>query len=1061
MSTPAESDFDPRAQLLPNLIDHYAKTKPDAIYAEYPINPMSYDQGYRQISYKAFANVINGIAQWLTETMGPGNGEVLCYVGGNDLRYPALVMGAIKAGYVMLLTSPRNSGVANKSLLEKLNCKTLLTPVPRPPFIAGILAAHSLETVDIPSLQTLLTTEYPQFVYEKTYPEDKSDPLVVLHTSGTTGIPKPIIWTHESAVRHMHMQALEVPKGVEVQDSFEKRVFVTLPAFHAAGLASILFIPLPANQTVIMPTAVGLPTAAAMVAARKQTQFHTALAVPSIVAELAQYPELLDYCSANMESLMYAGGDLPQQIGDTVAAKLRLANHYGATEMGLLKVIFSSHRDPLVDWRYLEFHPEIGVEFRHVSGNEYEAIIMHSPEKEINQCPFVLFPELQEYHSKDLMIPHPTKANLWRPSGRVDDVIVFLNGEKTNPCSMEQSIVSSNADITACVVIGAQRFQASLLIEVGEKSLSASDRAQMIEQLWPSIEEANTEAPAHARITKSHILFASPEKPFPRTPKGTINRPQTLVLYAKEIKDLYNDAEKLGEVDEAQTQIPDLSDLQDATKVAEYIKASILAITKWSPEQLTTTENWFNLGLDSLQAIRAVRVLKRGLSLPVLTPNTIYLNPTIESLTQALQSLRRGSGQNNEAKKQAQIQERDQLLQELTAQIDPKTQKETKTAPSHQTVILTGSTGQLGSYLLSALLKSPKVEHVYCLNRDEKARERQVARSSDYGLASTDEARVTFWKADFSQKNLELEKEQVDKLQQTATHIIHNAWAVNFNLSLASFKPHLSGVVNLINLASEGVYTPRLFFISSISSILGHKTDSGLIPETLIETSSLASNGYADSKYVAEQLLGYASKQALVPSAFARVGQVAGSIRSPGLWSKSEWFPSLVLSSIHIGALPGTLGGMDRVDWVPIDLLAEVLVDLTFDGKFDAELGVYHPINLSPKQWKELLPLVADAVQASFGKTLQTITASEWVQRVHQAIELATKADGVIDEKKLYAHLEKNPAAKLLQFFEDVLAQTPLSVLDTKETAEGTQKLRDVQAIQPEWIQKWVREWSE
>lgn len=132
----------------------------------------------------------------------------------------------------MMLVSPRNSGAANKSLLEKLNCKTLLTPVPRPPFIAGILAAHPLETADIPSVQTLLTTEYAHFPYGKTYPQSKSDPLVVLHTSGSTGIPKPIIWTQESAIRHMHMQSLEAPKGAKGHDSFGKRVFITLPAFH-------------------------------------------------------------------------------------------------------------------------------------------------------------------------------------------------------------------------------------------------------------------------------------------------------------------------------------------------------------------------------------------------------------------------------------------------------------------------------------------------------------------------------------------------------------------------------------------------------------------------------------------------------------------------------------------------------------------------------------------------------------------------------------------------------------------------------------------------------------
>lgn len=136
----------------------------------------------------------------------------------------------------MFLPSPRNSVEAHRSLLQRLECKTLLTPVPRPPFIANILAAHPLRTLDLPSVNTLVETEYPHFEYSKKYPEDVNDRLAVLHTSGSTGIPKPIIWTLDSAVKHMHMQALKVPEGFEGQDqkNFGKRVFVTLPAFHVS-----------------------------------------------------------------------------------------------------------------------------------------------------------------------------------------------------------------------------------------------------------------------------------------------------------------------------------------------------------------------------------------------------------------------------------------------------------------------------------------------------------------------------------------------------------------------------------------------------------------------------------------------------------------------------------------------------------------------------------------------------------------------------------------------------------------------------------------------------------
>ncbi|KAJ5292035.1 acetyl-CoA synthetase-like protein [Penicillium angulare] len=99
MKLPFDGDLDPRTQLLPSLIDHYVKTKPDAIYAEYPVNPTSYDDGYRKVTYKAFSNAVNSLTKFLVETLGPRNSEVLAYMGLNDMRYPGLVLDTLRAGY--------------------------------------------------------------------------------------------------------------------------------------------------------------------------------------------------------------------------------------------------------------------------------------------------------------------------------------------------------------------------------------------------------------------------------------------------------------------------------------------------------------------------------------------------------------------------------------------------------------------------------------------------------------------------------------------------------------------------------------------------------------------------------------------------------------------------------------------------------------------------------------------------------------------------------------------------------------------------------------------------
>lgn len=89
-------------ELIPNIVDHLAKVQPHKLYAEYPISSLSYQEGYRKITYGDFANAVNGMAWWLHEALGPGeNFEVLAYIGPNDLRYTALILGAVKVGYLV------------------------------------------------------------------------------------------------------------------------------------------------------------------------------------------------------------------------------------------------------------------------------------------------------------------------------------------------------------------------------------------------------------------------------------------------------------------------------------------------------------------------------------------------------------------------------------------------------------------------------------------------------------------------------------------------------------------------------------------------------------------------------------------------------------------------------------------------------------------------------------------------------------------------------------------------------------------------------------------------
>jgi acyl-coenzyme A synthetase/AMP-(fatty) acid ligase len=139
----------------------------------------------------------------------------------------------------LFLSSPRNSVAAHSHLLKSLDCKSLITPDPTSPLIAGILAAHPLIVLKIPGIHELLDEKSRAYPYTKTFEEAKNEPLVALHTSGSTGMPKPIVWTHEWAAAYYNMIQLDPPAGYESQDRLFQgnRVFFLFPPFHV-GISS-------------------------------------------------------------------------------------------------------------------------------------------------------------------------------------------------------------------------------------------------------------------------------------------------------------------------------------------------------------------------------------------------------------------------------------------------------------------------------------------------------------------------------------------------------------------------------------------------------------------------------------------------------------------------------------------------------------------------------------------------------------------------------------------------------------------------------------------------------
>lgn len=277
----------------------------------------------------------------------------------------------------------------------------------------------------------------------------------------------------------------------------------------------------------------------------------------------------------------------------------------------------------------------------------------------------------------------------------------------------------------------------SQLIRSRKRTEVDSYASTIVTRIWRgnlstrSIEAANGILPGHAQVSQSHICFTDPGSPVLRILKGSLRRQATLDRYAAKINQVYADVEAMW------TSIPSKGDLRTTDSIRGLVRESLAEATRLG-NNVDDNADLFSQGIDSLQILRLVRQLRIKTGLRSIQPSLVYLHPSINALAEALDALAHQI-ESSETEQRGKQKVRAETLQKYLDVIASRKEDIILNKPGNSTtddvdqvVILTGSTGSIGSYILNALLSEPKVKHVYCLNRSpdsgtlQKRTQRQV-----------------------------------------------------------------------------------------------------------------------------------------------------------------------------------------------------------------------------------------------------------------------------------------------------------------------------------------------
>lgn len=787
---------------------------------------------------------------------------------------------------------------------------------------------------------------------------------------------------------------------------------------------------------------------------------HYFSSVPYVLQMLATEPDGLELLR-QMTLVGVGGAALPPSVGDhLVHQDVNLLSRFGSAECGFL---MSSHRNYTVDkeWQYLRSNGSNHLRFEPRDGGLAELVILptwpHMAKRNRDDG---------SYATADLFEPHPEISGAWKYHSRADSQLTLVTGKKFDPAPLEAAIATSPL-LSDCLIFGnGQQYPGALLFR--SSSSVGMTNEEILDDLWPMVNNLNCESQAHTRLPKSMLIVMPKDAPsLEKSSKGTILRGVAEKKFATEISKAYENeanADTIKTFNGDSTEL--VSDDNVPLRILEIIKG-VISTKNPIPEDA----DLFSFGVDSVACMQIRALLQNEIlagdafKLPL---NVVYDCGTIRDLAKYLVSVRKGA----KYEKESEVDQMQALVAEYstfetypipTPHIAAKRSNGLPDPNSNgEIVVLTGATGALGAHILDQLRASPHVSQIHCLVRAGSliaARERVskslVARGKAPLQGETSSSKIKCHPCKLSDPHLGLARAPeyagtYATLVKQTTIIVHAAWAVNFSMRLSSFvKDHIAGLRNLINFAlvSPHFPPPRLIFCSSTASVLGPKGTSP-IPETITHDPLAASPlGYSRSKWVAEAICEQAHLNTRLRDRISvlRIGQLCGDTDS-GIWNVTEAWP-LMLSSVKVTECLPDLN--DHLEWLPVNIAAQAVLEIALshnnsEGHILMEeskaISVYHILNPNAQTtWSNLL---------------------HWLQKLNAGFDVVPPSQWVSALENLKGEAAKHPAKKLLGLWKDAYAGNPKEevtenkVFEMEQTRKAVKVMRNVQPIGEQQFEK-------
>ncbi|KAH6896732.1 hypothetical protein B0T10DRAFT_602160 [Thelonectria olida] len=1025
---------------LPELVDFNAQNN-----ATHPFCVQAKADGVDVFTHADFKTAVSNCARWikenvpLRETTDPEATTKMAPVAlfmQSDFALVVHEFALLSIGVPPLVLSPRLPPVAIMHLLQATSAGSFIVSQrlsePAKPALAALSAKGVSTHIGLPYETFVQAGASVASKAAFALPTELDSTILLLHSSGTTGLPKPIHITHRQLLFAVNCH------GFDTEEEAQGLNVSSLPLFHGFGLVAP-GLSMSAGKTTVYPSTEGIPTAQSIIELIKKTKAKSLMTVPFLLDDVVNDQDALKVL-AGLDFVGTGGAALGAGVGDKLAASgVKLLNFYGTTETGPLSDTFVPKNG--YNWKYFRLRSDVKYKVEELDPKEGE-----------RRFRLTVFPyggnegiPIADQLIRNEQFPNTDFAAV----GRDDDVIVLATGEKADPLILE-TMLSEAPLVKSATAFGENRFNLGVIVEPANP-VAEGEEAAFKDRIWPIIEDAGQKMLAYCKIpSKDAVIVVPSSVSIPRTDKGSIPRKEVYALFDKQINQVYEALERGIEEGIEALNMESLE--QDVkTLVEKHLRLQVPA-SEWTVE-----DSLFDLGLDSLQALQLRRVLITAASktetfkdvdvAKLIPVEFLYLNSSVSEIAAALTN--RSSSSNGDAVAHAQA-EVNKFVEQYSLTSSGAAEKLPST-PENAVVVLTGSSGSLSSHILADLARSPNVKRVVLLLRKGKGSpavnpqkfDKSSLEAKGISLSDEEVAKISALQVDPTADQLGLDAMFYMGLQQNATHIIHAAWPMNYLIRLPSFQYQFKFLQNLLQLATGGNGTTkrRFVFISSIAAVAKTGLSSGgkLIPEAPADPADAACGiGYADGKLVCEKILERAASTfaGQLETTYVRCGQMTGA-RETGVWNSGEQIPMLLRTAQSVGALPKLTG---TLSWIPVDDAASVISEITLSsGALPIAQHLENPVR---QAWSDVL----DTIGQQLSLTNAPVPFDEWLDKV-------ASAGGEEDDY---------PIRQLSAFFKHSFRAVACGdvILDTAVARNGSKTLRELGALDAATIEAYLRYWQ-